>query len=265
MLIGVRLQSLTVQEKANHPVKSVEKTIGIIEGLKNLRSATLGEIADEIGMNKSVIHNHLSTLREHEYVVKKGEEYQLSFQFLNVGGVLRNETELYTAAKPQADQLANETGELVTLATQELGRGVVLYRSKGGQAVDIDTYVGSRVSLHNSALGKAILAHLPKDDVDEIVEIRGLQAHTLNTITDKETLYAEFEQIEEKGYAFDDEEQWRGLQCVAAPILTDEGVVKGAISVSAPKSRIESEDIKQKYIKEMKHAANVIELNISYS
>ena len=250
---------------ANHPIKSLEKTVDIIEVLKRRRSAHLREVAEELDLNKSTVHNHLSTLREHEYVVKDGEEYRLSLQFLHIGGVLRNEIDLYEAAKPRLDRLAGNTGELVTLATQERGLGTVLYRAKGEEAVEIDTHVGSQLSLHNSALGKAILGHLPRSRAEEIVAERGLPATTENTITDEEVLYDELDDVAERGWAFDDEENWRGLRCVAAPILTDEGVVKGAISLSVPKSQLATEDDRQRYVDEIKNTANLIELQITYS
>jgi len=254
-----------MKEKANHPVKSLGKTVAIVELLKERRGAPLHELADALDMNKSTIHNHLSTLREHEYVVKDGEEYRLSLQFLHIGGVLRHELELYEIAKPKLDDLAAETGELVTLATSERGLAVVLYRAKGDQAVEIDTHVGGQVTLHNSGLGKAILAHLPDARVEEIVAERGLPAATPNTITDEATLYEELQQIEADGYAFDDEEQWRGLRCISAPVLTDDGVVKGAISISAPKSRMETEAARREYVEAVKNTANIVELSITYS
>jgi DNA-binding IclR family transcriptional regulator len=254
-----------MNEKANHPVKTLGKTVAIVESLKDRRAAELGELADALDMNKSTVHNHLSTLREHEYVVKNGDEYQLSLQFLHIGGVLRHEQELYEVAKPKLDDLAAETGELVTLATPERGLAVVLYRTKGTQAVDINTHVGSQVTLHNSGLGKAILAHLPAARVDEILAERGLPAATPNTITDEERLEDELQQIEAQGYAFDDEEQWRGLRCISAPVLTDDGTVKGSISISAPKSRMESEAARQEYVEAVKNTANIIELSITYS
>jgi len=252
-------------EKANHPVKSLGKTFAIVELLKERRAAPLYELAAELDMNKSTVHNHLSTLREHEYVVKDGDEYRLSLKFLHIGGVLRNDVDLYEVAKPKLDDLAAETGELVTLATEERGLAVVLYRAKGAQAVEIDTHVGGQVTLHNSGLGKAILANLPDERVDEIVAQRGLPAATPNTITDSARLENELQQVEADGYAFDDEEQWRGLRCISAPVLTDDGVVKGAISISAPKNRMGSESARREYVEAVKNTANIVELSITYS
>jgi DNA-binding IclR family transcriptional regulator len=250
---------------ANHPIKSLEKTVEIIDLLKRRRSAHLGEVAEELDLNKSTVHNHLSTLREHEYVVKDGEEYRLSLQFLHIGGVLRNEIDLYEAAKPKLDRLAEDTGALVTLATHERGLGTVLYRAKGADAVEIDTHVGSQLTLHNSGLGKAILGHLPRTRVEEIVDERGLPAATENTITDEAELYDELDEVRERGWAFDDEENWRGLRCVGAPILTDEGVVKGAISISVPKSQLATDGDRQGYVDEIKSTANLIELRLAYA
>jgi len=254
-----------MKEKANHPVKALEKTVDIVDLLKRRRGARLGTVADELSMHKSTVHNHLSTLREHEYVVKDDEEYRLSLRFLTVGGVLRDDVELYEVAKPKLDDLAAETGELVTLATEERGVAVVLYRAKGERAVEIDTHVGSQVPLHSSGLGKAILAHLPRPHVEEIVAERGLPAATPNTITDEATLCEELDAVAARGYAYDDEERWRGLRCVSAPIRSDDGTVRGAVSLSGPKNRIDSEAAREAYADEVTNVANVVELGVTYS
>ncbi|WP_415380156.1 IclR family transcriptional regulator [Halosimplex sp. TS25] len=252
-------------ERARHPVKALEKTVGVIEILTEQRSAHLREIAAELDMNKSTVHNHLSTLREHEYVVKDGDAYELSLQFLTIGGTLRDDVDLFEAAKPKVDDLAADSGELVTLATHERGLGVVLYRAKGEDAVELDTHIGTQLTLHNSALGKAILGHLPRERARAILDEKGLPAETPNTITDEETMLAELEDVAADGYAYDDEERWRGLRCVAAPVRTEDGVVKGAISVSTPKSRMASDADKQEYADAVKNTANLVELGMAYS
>ena len=254
-----------MNEDARHPVKALEKTVAIIETLQELGSAQLREVASELDMNKSTVHNHLSTLREHEYVVKDGERYELSLQFLTIGGGLRNDIDLLDAAQPKVDDLAAETGELVTLATAERGIGVVLYRAEGEDAVELDTYIGAQLPLHNSALGKAILGYMSSDRVDEILEDRGLPGETPNTITDPETLKTDLETVTERGWAYDDEERWRGLRCVAAPIRTEDGEIKGAVSLSAPRSRMATEEARTAYADAVENAANLIELSLTYS
>lgn len=254
-----------MNDGARHPVKALETTMEIVETLTELRSAPLREIAAESGMNKSTVHNHLSTLSEHEYVVKEGETYRLSLRFLTVGGILRNEIDLFEAAKPKVDDLATETGELVTLATHERGLGVVLYRAKGGNSVELNTHIGTQLSLHNSALGKAILGHLPEEQIEAIIDHRGLPPGTPNTITDEGRMREELDRIAEQGWAYDDEEQWRGLRCVAAPIRTEDSAVEGAVSLSTPKSRLANDDAREEYVDAVKNTANLVELSITYS
>ncbi|WP_225335371.1 IclR family transcriptional regulator [Halomicrobium urmianum] len=254
-----------MNERARHPVKALEKSVEIIEVLKERRSAYLREIAAELDMNKSTVHNHLATLREQEYVIKDGDAYELSLQFLNIGGVLRNEIDLFEAAKPEIDELAASSGELVTLVTHERGFGVVLYRAKGENAVELDTHIGAQVPLHNSAFGKAMLAHLPSDRINAVFEARGLPPETPNTITDEDEIRAELERIEEQGFAYDDEERWRGLRCVAAPIRTEDGTVKGAVSISTPKSRMADDAAREEHVDAVKNTANLVELSLTYS
>jgi DNA-binding IclR family transcriptional regulator len=161
--------------------------------------------------------------------------------------------------------MAERTGELANLMVEQNGWGVYLYRSKGDQAVDLNTYVGLPTHLHTTALGKAILAYLPADRVDEIVDRRGLPAETERTVTDREALADRLAAVRERGYAIDDGEILDGVRCVAAPVRTSDGDILGSISVSAPTSRMGQERFETEIPNLVLSAANVIELNINYS
>jgi DNA-binding IclR family transcriptional regulator len=190
-----------MNETANHPVKTTEKTLRLIETLDTEGGLRLTEPEDRLEMSKSGIHNHLSTLREHRYVVKQGHEYSLGLQFLSVGGHVRSRSPLYRHGRSKIDQLAADTGMLANLATDEDGRAVYLYQSRGNYTVSLDTHVGYRLPLHNIGIGKAILASLPRERVEAIIEEWGLPEATENTITDRETLFEELSAIRERGYA----------------------------------------------------------------
>jgi IclR family acetate operon transcriptional repressor len=113
---------------------------------------------------------------------------------------------------------------------------------------------------HILALGKAILAHLPHDRIDEIVKRHGLTASPPNTITDRETLDDKLAQIREEGVAFDDEERIAGIRCIAAPILSNNDRVLGAISVAGPSNRIRDDQFTEKLPRRVLETVNVIEL-----
>lgn len=250
-------------KQANHPVRTTEKSLRIIEALLPKRNARIRDLEAELEMSKSGIHNHLSTLRENEYVVKEGNSYRLSLKFLDLGGQIRNYLPLYRVGRPKVDELAEETGELVNLMTEENGRGVHIYQSRGQGALNLDTHVGKRMPLHNIAIGKAILAHLAEERVTEIIDRHGLPKATENTIDDPDRLFDELSNIREQGFAIDNEEREKGLQCVAAPIIDSSERVLGGISISSPSSRVTG-DFSEEFKERVQSVATMIELEIKY-
>lgn len=249
--------------KAKHPVRTTETTLSIIEELRVAGSGGVTELAESLDLAKSAVHNHLNTLRDHGYVVKEGKEYRLGLKFLEIGGYLRHHMQLFKTAEPQVDWLAEQTDELANLLMEENGKGVYLYRAKGKEGLDYDTFAGKRKYLHATSLGKAILAFMDDDRVEAIIDQHGLPKVTDHTIDDEGELHEELEDIREQGVAFDDEEATPGVRCVAAPVRDDERVL-GSISISAPTNRMQGERFRETAPDKVKRAANVIELNIKY-
>lgn len=250
---------------ARNPIKSTETTFRIVEALTELGEAGVSELADHVGMPRSTVHNYLSTLEQEEYVVNQDGRYEVGIRFLEIGAHARDRKQIHEIARPEVRRLAGETGELANLLIEEHGRGTYLQRARGDQAVQVEAHVGTRVSLHSTALGKSILAYLPDSRVEEIVETHGLAAVTPNTVTDREQLSEILDAIRERGYALDDEERLDGLRCVAAPILSNDDRVLGAVSVSGPSHRIRDERFRETLPNRVLETVNVIELNVTYS
>ncbi|MFC6838012.1 IclR family transcriptional regulator [Halomarina ordinaria] len=250
--------------QSNAPtVQATETSFRIIEALMERKGAGVTELAHHLELPKSTVYNHLTTLERNEYVVKRDGTYDVGLRFLHLGEYARNRRLLSRVGPPEIDKLAEQTDEMVNLLVEEHGRGVFIYREKGSDAVHMDTYEGKRVHLHTMAFGKAVMAHLPEERVDAIIDQHGLPAATPHTITDRDELFAELEAVKEQGHAFDREERLKGLQCVAAPIVTDDTVV-GGVSVSGPKSRMRGEWFTEELPRLIKSTANVIEINLTY-
>ncbi|MFB6079117.1 MAG: IclR family transcriptional regulator [Halarchaeum sp.] len=252
-----------MEKKANHPVRTTEKTLAIVERLRGVDGARIRDLEADLDMTKGAIHNHLSTLREHGYVVKNGDEYALSFRFLTVGGQIRRNHPLYRHGRAKVDQLAEDTDMLTNLVTEQDGRGVYLYQARGDYAVNLDTHVGYRIPLHNIAVGKAILASLPESRVDDIIERWGLPAATEKTITDPDELRAELADVREQGYATEHGERTEGLACIGAPVRLDDDLL-GAISISAPTRRLGTDGFDEDIIGQVESTANELALEIKY-
>lgn len=180
-----------------------------------------------------------------------------------MGGYRLSRMGLYQMGKPEADALADETEEMVNIAVKEHGQCAYLYRSRGSKSPHLNIYVGARTALNTTALGKSMLPYMSNDKMDRVLA-DPLPATTSNSITDLERLREELKTVRDRGYAVDDEERLERLRCVAAPIRRGEEVL-GAISVSAPTSRLKRSQLEQAIPDHVKSTANVIEFSTVHS
>lgn len=252
-----------MSHEAHNPVKALLTADEVVRALDDLGGGRVTDVAARIDRPQSVVHNHLNTLRELEYVVKEGTEYKLGLRYLGVGERVRHRIPLYEAARPEVRRLAEETGELVTLLVEEHGRGIYLDIGQADSEIRYPAIPGTRTHLHCSAVGKAILANLPEGAVDRIVDRHGLPAQTPNTITDRERLGAELEATRERDLAFDMEEFRDGMKSVGAPISRDDGTVLGALSIAGPAHRMKDDRLQEELPELLRRSINVIELNIN--
>ena len=246
------------------PIQATQNTFRILGELRDRNGAGVTELADALGTSKSTVHDHLATLREMGYVRSEGGTYALSPTLLSFGGTARKSDELYTFGRDEVDALARETGETAKIITEEYGKGVYLYQSHGTEAVHTDAHVGTIVHLHATAAGKALLAHLPQERIEEIIDRHGLPERTDNTITDETELFERLETIRNRGVAFDNEERIEGIRCVAAPIQRD-GEVIGGLSVSGPTRRITEIQLAEEFSDLVRETAKVVEIHATYS
>ncbi len=224
---------------------------------------SIAELVESLDLAKSTVYKHLITLEEHGLVVKRDGGYRLGLRCLEFGGIARQYDGVYDVAKPEVRRLAEETGELANLLFEERGLGVYVHTARGERAVDFDVYLGRRVYLHTTALGKALLASLSDERVDEIVDRHGLPARTDETITTRDALFEELDRIREEGFAYNEEERLGGLGCVGTPLETGDRR-NAAISIMTPISRLKPEDKRREYTESLGQTANVIEVNLTH-
>ena len=245
-------------------VGATKTTFEIIHALKNLDGAGVSEVARHLDKPKTTVFDHLKTLEELNYVTADEDGYRIGARFLDLGGYARDRMKIFQVAQPQVDELAAKTDEHANLMIEEHGLGIFLYTAEGENTVKLDTYSGRHVHLQTTALGKAILAHTPRERVEEILDQHGMPQITEWTITDRDTLFEELAEIREQGYATDTEERVKGMWCVAAPITDSEGTPVGAVSVSAPKNQVQGERFREELPSVVQGTANIIEVNFTY-
>ncbi|MGQ4556146.1 IclR family transcriptional regulator domain-containing protein [Halobellus sp. GM3] len=246
------------------PVKTVDTAADIIRTLLGTNGMTMSAIADEVGLAHSTTHRHLATLVENEFVVRDGDEYRLSFWFLDVGTQTRRLHPLYKAGREYIDRLADETDARVWLSTIENGYSVTLYWASNQNPLYQHSRIGTRHHLHSSAVGKAMLAELPVSAVDAIVETRGLPAQTEHSITERDALSAELETVREQGYALSSEETVEGMDAVAVSVSDTVADILGAICVGCPTSRMDA-SLREEFVREIQNVADEMAIRTRFS
>ena len=220
---------------ANYTVPALERAFQIIDILeRSSLGLTKSEIAKRLGLPYSSIFNLLNTLEEHRYARKDPDtgKYYLGARLVNGDRLLADEGALRREAVPIMRQLIAGTSFTSHLAVLRGGDAVYIEKQESGGFFRLNTWVGQRVYIHTSAVGKALVCELRRDEVQDLWR-RGLPQRTQNTVRSFQAFWKELRRTRERGYALDDEEDQIGGRCTAAPIRSASGEVIAALGVSA--------------------------------
>lgn len=246
-------------------IGAVQKSLQMVETLQALDGANLTELVEELGWAKSTVYAHLRSLEENEYVVYRDGEYILSFRYLELGEYVKERNKIHNLIEPKIENLADQTGERVQFVINEHGKAVYVRIAEGDNAVSTGGRLGRRKNmLHATAAGKSILASIPTSKVEEIIDEMGLPELTANTITDRERMFDELEEVRERGYAINNEEHITGLRALAVPVVHPSRGILGAISIAGPAHRIQGRKLNDELPNLLLGVKNEIELDIEY-
>ncbi|TKR25998.1 IclR family transcriptional regulator [Natronomonas salsuginis] len=243
--------------------RSVTRSFRIVDALSKRNGTGVSELSSAVDLPVSTVHDHLQALRSTGHVVKEGTEYRISTRFLELGHRDRRQREIYTAVADELSTAAEETGEQATLIVEEGGDGVLLAVAEGEQAVDLPAYPGARVPLYANAGGKAILAHVSPERLDELLDRQAFEPITKRTTTDRDVLLEQLDTARERGYAIDRGERIVGFVCVAVPVLDRGDTVRGSICVCGPESRMGAAR-REEILSTIRRVANITQVNMDY-
>lgn len=217
---------------------------------------TLAEITKRTGLGKNKVFRILSTLEKHRFVERdETGAYHLGIRFLSFGEHVRSQMDLLQASRPVMDRLAAETDESIFL-------GVI----DGQEALCVD----ARESQHSIRLfarvdgvPKVLLAYLPDEEREALLEAIELQPFTPQTITNRRLLEQQLRQIRDQGYIVSADDLDLGAHSVAAPIWNYSGRVVAALSIAGPSSRFTAECIRQ-YVELVRKGAAEVSRKLGY-
>lgn len=227
-------------------IQSVARALSILELFEG-RRAVLGtnEIAELTGLNRGTAYRFCQTLRRLGYLEEiRQSTWRPGLKVLSLAQAALGGRELVDMAMPRLQALRHDSGETVNMAMPDGTEVVYVARLLNDDLLALRLVVGSRLPMVTTSLGRAILAFLPPDEVDDIVERSRFEPLTEHTIVDAGELAAELEKIRRAGYAFNNQEFALGVRGVAAPVFGahDRPIASVNLSIARP---IKSDELRR--------------------
>lgn len=258
---------MTKRETNGHNLKSLVKALHLLKLFTPTHNEWgLKEMVERLGYHKSSLQRLVTTLEAEgflERTQRTRSHFRLGPMLLMLGNVASHSTDLRRVARPYLQRLVEQTQETSHLCVVDQSKCYYVDKIDSKQAIRLSTYVGQRLHLHCSGVGKALMSGMSKEEMDRIIAERGLPRFTDNTITDRDRLLEELNRIRKEGLSFDNEEYEIGLRCVAAPVMDNRGRVVAAISISGPIQRLTMEML-DRYAIDVKQAACKVSENLGY-
>ena len=215
-------------------VQSVERIFQLIEQLAaHPTGVSLQKLAGETGLAKSTVHRLLASLVSLGYAAQEPEtgRYRLTLKMFELSSGIVNSMEIMDVAKAHLERLSQRTGEAVHLVIRDAQDIVYIYKTESGP-MRMSSRVGLRSPLYCTGVGKAILATLPPEEVEDVWNHSSLKKLTSRTVVDLAEMQDQLAEVRANGYAIDDEENEMGVRCVAVAIPGPDGRAESAFSIS---------------------------------
>ncbi len=220
--------------KKFYAVSALIKANEILEFLLRRGEASFTEIHTTLGHPKSSTYKTISTLESLGFVREVGgsARYTLGLRLIELGAKAAAHVDMTTEARPLVKALSDDTQRTVHLGILDDSQVIYLLKENVHGSISIDTWAGKRVGVHSTAMGKVLLAWKTDAEVDKILKKVDFVKLTPNTRVSAEDVKSSLLEVRKRGWATDDEENWKMVRCVSAPVRDNTGKVCAALSVS---------------------------------
>jgi IclR family transcriptional regulator, KDG regulon repressor len=228
----------------SYSVPAVERTLDLIEDMaRNHHELSITEANRYFGIPKSSVYAILQTLKARGYVEQDpSDRYFLTLKLFSLSSILVDTLDLRRMVYPYLKELTEKAGITGHVAVRDGGHAVYIEKAEVLGAIRLTTRVGKRVPVHSTAIGKALVAHLPEAEIDSLIAAHGLPRLTHRTLTGAREFKKELTHVRTVGYAISNEENEDGVRAVAAPIFGHDGRVAAAVNLGGSTLQIKAED-----------------------
>ncbi|MEU6700374.1 IclR family transcriptional regulator [Pseudonocardia sp. NPDC046786] len=223
--------------------QSIQRAAEVLEFV-SVAPRTQLEVAEHLGVHRSTGLRILHTLTECGLTRRHTDgRYGVGYRLAGLAAIAVEQFDLSALARPYLVGLGAECSHTVHLAALQDSAIVYVDKIEQPGMVRLYSQVGQKVCLHTAGVAKAILAHLPAEQIDALLDTADFARHTDTTITTRERYRAELARVVERGWAVDDGEYEDYVNCIAMPVRDHAGRVMAAVSVTALKARATLDDL----------------------
>jgi IclR family transcriptional regulator, KDG regulon repressor len=247
-------------------IQAVDRALRILDLFdEHETELKITDISERMHLHKSTVHSLLKTLQVHGYIDQNPENgrYKLGMKLFERGNFVIHGLDIRKIAKSYLMELSIKTGQTTHLVILDGTEGVYIDKVEGPMATILYSRIGKRISVHCSAVGKALIAFKSPQELKKILKDYVYHVQTQNTITNEAQFLAELSIISERGYSIDNQENEPGVRCAAVPIRDHTGQVIAAISISTLITQVNDEEL-DKFISLLKKDAEEISQKMGF-
>jgi DNA-binding IclR family transcriptional regulator len=239
------LEAMTTRQEPMAGTQSIRRAVALLEAFGDDRPAwSVSDLAEAVALNRTTVYRLLTALESVEYVARDPatDTYRLGSGLIALGARAQRANPARELARPELEALAAATGETATLELLSDREMVIIDEVPGGHVTSGSQHIGSRWPVYATSTGKAILAHLPANELGRALS-RAFRPLTAHTLTGREQLLICLEEVRRDGYGVAVEELELGFVAVGAPLLDATGRPIAAISLGGTRTRLTDERV----------------------
>lgn len=241
-----------------YPVQTVEKALEIIELLTSSQfrdGISISELSKELNLGKSTVHRIIETMEAKEYINQDQEtkRYQLSWKLFELGNSIPRRRNLFSMDTSSLQELCDKFQETVNMGVRVDDSVVTINKINPTSSLIANLQIGTRESLNATAMGKALISQMTREEIIKIIGEGPYEQYTSKTHKSIDQLMEDILIIRERGYSTDDEEYSAGLTCISVPLKNYRNDIVAAISISGATIRMTDSKLDeiQKELKEV--------------
>lgn len=238
-------------------IAGLEKGLHIIEAFDAAHPRlTATEMGERCGMTRTAARRYLKTLTHLGYVGTDGKLYWLMPRILRLGHAYLESARLPRLVQPFLQRITAGTEEIAYLGVLDGGDTIFIARSGLQRHMASGYMTGTRVPTQVTAAGMIMLAYSDEAFMDEWLKTHDLRAFTSFTLSSKAVLKKTLLGFKRQGWSVSEEQLELNYRGIAVPLLDRHSNVLGAISITMPINREESDHALKRVLPVLQEAAH---------